>query len=210
MSSGPGLTEAPAAAARRRWPWLLAGGAIGGLLLAQLFSGGTSGPPYGLRTAPFMLNARDLAWDDGGTWVRTNPPVDLANVERLARASLGQIPVPADRDIATWQRSDTGEQVTQVVLLFDDPSAAARLDALAVRMLPGAFGLQPQPVDLPGASDARAWAAPGYHALSFRRDGAAVFVGSSSDDPVAARRLAAAVLRRLPTTTPTTNRPPTK
>lgn len=171
-------------------------------MLAQVFSAGSGGPTRGLRTAPYMLTAADLGEVGGANYVRTNPPVDLANAERVARASLGQIPLPADRDIASWQRRDTGEQVTQVVLLYDDPAAAARLDALALRLLPGAFGLNPQSVDLPGAVDARSWTSPGYRALSFRRDGVAVFVGSSADDPVATRRLAEAVLRRLPISEP--------
>lgn len=181
---------------------MLVAGAIGGLVLVQIFSAGGDGPPRGLRTAPYMLTAEDLAAAGDGQYLRSNPPVDLVNVERAARASLGQIPLPADRDIASWQRPDTGEQVTQVVLLFDDPAAAARLDELALRLLPGAFGLHPQPADLAGALDARSWTGPGYRALTFRQGGVAVFIGSSADDPVATRRFAEAVLRRMSATQP--------
>jgi hypothetical protein len=193
------LTDGAArpAPARPRWPWFLIGGLAAGAVLLILLSGG-GGPAPGTRALPFLLAPADL----GDDYSPTSPPVDLGNVERLARASLGAVPLPADKAIASWRRPDTGEQVTQAVLVYDDPAAASRLDALAVSALPGAFGLAPAPLSLPGAEDARTWTSPGYHAITFRRGGVAYFVGTSASDPVEARRLAEALLRRpLPTVT---------
>ncbi len=130
-------------------------------------------------------------------YLRISPPVDLAAAERLARASFGQIPLPAARDIATWRRADSGHEITEVVLLYDDPAQAARLDAVAVSMLPNALGLQPEPADLPGAQDARLWRADSYQAATFRLGGVAVLIGTTdTSDPDGARRVAEAALAR--------------
>jgi len=170
-----------------------------GLVVAQILAGPDRST--GVRTAPFMLQAADLAaagGDPGAGYVRANPPVSLAAIESAARASLGQIPLPADRDLATWQRAGSGDQTTQVVLVYDDPAQAVRLDQLAVSALPGAFGLEPAPVDLPGAQDARLWQAEGYRAITFRQGGVAVFLGTTDTaDPDLVYRLAQATLDRL-------------
>jgi hypothetical protein len=138
----------------------------------------------------------------GTTYVRANPPVDLADAERVARASFGQIPLPAGRAIATWQHPETGRQVTQVVLQYDDPAQTARLDGVAMTMLPGTFGLQPEPIDLPGAQDARLWRSANYQALTFRHAGFAVFVGTTDTaDPDVLARLARRAVARLATGT---------
>jgi len=165
-------------------------------VLAQTLGGG--GPASNDRATSYLLTAAELP--DAGTarYLRGSPPVDLGAAERLARASFGQIPVPEARDIATWRRSDTGHEVSEVVLVYDDPAQAARLDALAVSMLPGAIGLQPTPIELAGAQDARLWRADNYQAVTFRRDGVAVFIGTTETaDTDAARRLAEAALTRV-------------
>lgn len=187
-AAGPGRRRA-------RWPWLLAGAGALGLLLAQVLSGGS--PAVENRAAAYLLAAAELPDAATARHLRSSPPVDLDAAERLARASFGQIPVPAAREMITWRRASSGHEITQVVLLYEDPSQAARLDELAVAMLPGTLGLQPQPLDLPGAQDARLWRAENYQAATFRLGGVAVLVGTTDlGDPAGARRLAAAALRR--------------
>lgn len=194
-------TPAPAPARpghRRRAWWLLAAVGASLALVGTAVLGGGGGPNLDGVAQAGLLQPVDLADAAGGGHVRTNPPVDLATAERVARASFGQIPLPAGRAIASWQRPDTGHQVTQVILHYPDPDQAAQLDAVAVRMLPNVVGLHPEAVDLPGAQDARLWRADNYRALTFRQGGDAVLLGTTDTaDPDVLARLAALAMARL-------------
>lgn len=189
-----------------RWLILLIVLAVAALALGQLFSPTGERPGVtGARVAPYLLGPQALAGvaaAPAGAYRQTSPPVDLPQAERLAaQVGLGQVPLPDDREIVTYRRTDTGDEVTQLVLLYDDPSAAERLDGLAATKLAGLVGLQSEETALAGAQDARAWRAESYRAVSFRRGGVAVFVGMTTRDPRAGHggvlQLAAAVLARI-------------
>ncbi len=184
-----------------RWLVLLAVLVAGALALGQLFGGGGGGRPgvSGDRVASYLLDPRDLAAAEGAPetiFQRTNPPLDPAQVERTASSlTLGRVPLPDDRGVSTFRRADTGEEITQVVLLYDDPAAAEDLDELGAALVAGAFGLESQAIALPGAEGARSWTAEDYRAVSFRRGGAVVFVGTTGTGDV--MQLATHILARI-------------
>lgn len=193
----------PAQAARRRraglWLLVLAGLALGILALGVLGGGSGSADP---RAAALLLSEAELGAVLGGGsegFMRTSPPVDLDAAERLARtASLGRLPLPQSRAVTSHRSRDGhNEEVTQVVLVYDDPAQAEALVASAAPLLESTLGLAASPLALEGASDARAWSAPGYRAASFRQGGLVVLVGSTrADAPSRALRWAEAIRDR--------------
>ncbi len=127
------------------------------------------------------------------------PPVDINNVERAARtASMGQIEMPSSRSLKTWYDERSGEQISQAVLVFDDPEAAADIEPLAGPLLSNAFQLIGEPWSLDGVSDGMLWTASGYAAVSFRMGGVLTFVGTGhADDPDHLRSLGEAARDRI-------------
>jgi hypothetical protein len=127
------------------------------------------------------------------------PPVDIHNVEGAARAaSMGQIELPASRSLNSWRDELSGEQISDAVLVFDDPQAAAGIDAMAAPLLSKAFQLISEPLALEGVEDGRLWSASAYAAVSFRIGGVLTFVGSDrADDPDHLLRLAEAARDRI-------------
>lgn len=197
------LPRPPVQAARRRraglWLLVLGGLALGILALGVLGGGSGSADP---RAAALLLSEAELdAVLGGGSegFMRTSPPVDLDAAERLARtASLGRLPLPQSRAVTSHRSRDGhNEEVTQVVLVYDDPAQAEALVTSAAPLLESTLGLEPSPLALEGASDARAWSAPGYRAASFRQGGLVVLVGSTrADAPSRALRWAEAIRDR--------------
>lgn len=174
------------AAGSRRWGRWLIVGAFLALAVAWLAVRSTGGgtTPRDERAAGLALEAEELAPDDPAAIRPANPPVDVAALERgLNAATLGRAPLPESRQVRTYVRSDTGEEVTQAVLLYDDPSRAASLDRLAAPLLGSAFGLESTPLDLPGTEDARRWTGQGYQVATFRLGGAVMVVATTAAEP---------------------------
>lgn len=144
---------------------------------------GGEGSPTGARVSRYLAGPPELASSLGvpqAVFAKTNPPVDLDQLERSARSlTLDRVPLPDDHAIATYRRADTDAEITQVALIYDDQAAVERLDGLASSLLAGAFHLQTRPIRIEGAQDARLWWSEEYLALSFRRGGVAVFVGNT-------------------------------
>jgi len=190
---GEGLTRHDAAARRRgRWPLALA--LIGLALAAAAVWVGGKAAPGDARAAALALTGADLAPAGETAAVRhISPPVDVAAVERGARAaSLGRLPLPDSRHVAAFERADTGEQITQAVLVYDDEEQAATMERLAAPLLGSAFGLTEEPFDLPGAQDARSWWGPSHRVAAFRVGGVVTVVATTAADPARLRRLAEA------------------
>lgn len=199
------LPRPPVQAARRRraglWLLVLGGLALGILALGVLGGGSGSSDP---RAAALLLSEAELdavlgSFSDDAGFLRTSPPVDLDAAERLARtASLGRLPLPQSRAVTSHRSRDGhNEEVTQVVLVYDDPAQAEALVTSAAPLLESTLGLEPSPLALEGASDAWAWSAPGYRAASFRQGGLVVLVGSTrADAPSRALRWAEAIRDR--------------
>jgi hypothetical protein len=194
----------------RRWIAVLLVLVVGSLALGHLLGGGERRAGVtGERVRPYMLEPSDLASVSGApveAYRRTNPPLDLEQAERTASGvTVGRVPLPDDRHIVTYRRVGTGEEITQIVLLYDDPSRAEVLDSLAGSMVPGWIGLASEPFAMPGAQDSRLWTAEGYRAVSFRHGGVAVFLGSSGvgdhDGVLALAEIVIDRLESLPTAT---------
>lgn len=138
---------------------------------------------------------------------RSISPVDLDTAEQAARvATAGQMPMPDGRHLATYLDRSTNAQVTEAVLVYGDPSGAAALDRVASPLLGSTFGLMSEPIDLPGAVDARLWRRSDYRAVTFRVGGLVGLVGTTrSSDDSAVLELANALrdsLAAAPTPTP--------
>lgn len=162
------------------------------------------GPAGGGRTGAYLLEPADLAGASGtqsgpDDFVRTSPPVDLDLVERSARSlSMGQATMPESRAITTYRERATGFETTQVVLVYADPTKARSVQDMAETLLPRTFGLQPETLAMDGVDDARVWSAGGYSAVSFRRGGVVVFVGTTDTrDPEVIQRLGNAAKLKL-------------
>jgi hypothetical protein len=126
-----------------------------------------------------------------GDLVRVSPPIDLAMAERMANAaSLGRIPMPDSRDLASYRRVSSGEEISHAVLVYDDESEAAQLDSLAAPLLASALGLEGRALDLAGTQDARLWSGHGYQVVTFRNGGIVQLVATTSSEPAAAVALA--------------------
>lgn len=202
---GPILPDRP-----RRWPYYLAGAIALVALVAALSSGGQSGG-YGERAGRYALTAADLdaagaiPSADGGPrrWIADAGPVDFGQVFAVA-AKLPGVGAPDDRHAAAFRAAD-GSEVFQVTALYDDPARAQDLvQSSAVGMLSSTFGLSSAPADVAGAADARRWSGSGFEGLSFRVDGAVVFVGARGPGAPAAAALAAVVRDRLAAAPPAT------
>jgi hypothetical protein len=157
---------------------------------------GEGARPTGDRARPFMVSAEQLAMSfgtDQGAIVAASVPIDVGAVERGAQNfPFVDVPMPADRLVQSWSRRDTGQVITQAVLVYDDPAEAARLNELADRLLPAAFGLTSRPATVAGAETARSWSGPGYQGVSFVKENVVVFVGADGSDVTAVHRLAEA------------------
>jgi hypothetical protein len=145
------------------------------------------------RAAAMTLDERDLASGGASSALRrTNPPVDVASVERAARAAtLNRVTLPDSRQVATFERVDTSEQITHAVLVYDDAATAAELDRLASPLLSSALGLTEGALELEDTQDARRWAGGGYQVATFRIGGVVMVVATTSIDPAELERLAA-------------------
>lgn len=201
----------------RRWPYYLAGALALGAIFAALAPGGPGGG-YGARAGRYALTAGDLAAaaadaggdaDGGGAargWIAGPGPVDFGQVFSAARA-LPDVSAPDDRHVAAFRAAD-GSEVFQVTALYDDAAKAeALVNSGAVGLLSSSFGLSSAPTDLPGTDDARRWTGAGFEGLSFRLDGAVVFVGTRGAGAPAAAALAAVVRDRLASSPPATATP---
>lgn len=199
-----------AAAGSRRWGRWLVVGALLALALAWLAvrPTGQGTGPRDERAARLALEAEDVAPLDPAAIRPANPPVDVAALERGFRAAtLGRAPLPESRQLQTYVRSDTGEEVTHAVLLYDDPSQAASLDRLAAPLLGSAFGLESAPLDLAGAEDSRRWTGQGYQVATFRVGGAVMVVATTAAEPARLEELAVRARDKAlaaPAATPTT------
>lgn len=174
----------------------------GGLLAVSLARGCDGDGATGQRVSGYVLSGPELGRVLGVSATalrRTNPPVDIGQVERSARSlTMGQVPLPDDRSMATVRRSDTGHEITQLVMLYDDAAALEGLDELAASLVGGAFHLESEPVALADAVDARRWWAASFRALSFRKGKLAVFLGTSDEageDDL--RAIAATIIARI-------------
>ncbi len=177
----------------RRWLIVVAI-ALGMMGLAWLLNGQSEDPKVE-RAAPFVLTVDDLATAAGSApdaFGRTNPPVDVGLAERAAQgASLGRFSLPDARQVATYRRHQTGEEVTSVALLYDDPEQATGLGAAIAPLLSSTFQLDSAEIAIDGVDDARSWTSSRYHAISFRQGGVVSFVGTTrTDDPEGLLRLA--------------------
>lgn len=190
---------APRPTARpRRWPYLVGAGLV---VLAVVTALVPASPPggYGARVAGYALTADDLALVDGGevAWRSGPGPVDFGRVFAAARALPG-VAAPDDRQAVAFTAPDGRADVFQVTVLYDDEAAAAALMASdAVDALSRAFGLTSAPTVLDGATDVRRWTAADVAALSFRRGGVVVFVGTRGVGAPTVDALAARVRDRV-------------
>jgi hypothetical protein len=179
-----------------------------GLFAAGVAAYGALGPTNeragitGERSRPLMLSREALAAELGApaeSVVQSSPPVDVNAIERgAAHLPVGEVPLPDDRLVQSWMRRDTGQVITQAVLVYDDATRAERLSGLAERLLPAAFSLSARPTTVVGGEEALAWSGPGYEAVSFRRGGYVVFVGMDGADVSGVHRLAEAIARLEP------------
>jgi hypothetical protein len=178
-----------------RWLMFVAAGLVVLVVLSLVMSGGDGPSSSDTRAAGLALSPADLAGVVGGSagdFLQTAPPVDVNTLERAARtATLGKIPFPDSRHLASYRRTTTRTDVTEAVLVYDDPANAAALDAAAAPLLGSTFGLMSEPITLDGAEDARRWSSSAYQAVTFRVDGSIGFVGTTdTSDPDQVIRLA--------------------
>lgn len=159
-------------------------------------------PPAGTadsRALSLTLTYDDLrAVDPGADFQSSLPPIDLGQAERMAQgASLGRLALPNSRAVQTWREARTGEEITSAVLLYDDPAGAIALEEMAAPLLGSAFGLQVEPLELAGAPDGQRLVSAQYQAISLRREGLLILVGTTrADDPDRILRLAERALAR--------------
>jgi hypothetical protein len=178
--------------------------ALGTMGLAWLLNG-QSGNPRDARVEPYVLTAAELAAAAGGAPVgpdafqRTNPPIDIGMAERAAQgAAFGRFSLPDARAVATYRHASSGDEITSVALIYDDPAEAVGLDAKLAPLLSSALGLASETITLEGTADARRWTAPRYQAISFRQGGVVSFVGTDKpEDPAHLLRLAEAARERV-------------
>jgi hypothetical protein len=160
-------------------------------------------PPAGpadSRALSLTLTHEDLSAVDPSADFRSSlPPIDLGQAERMAQgATLGRLALPDSRAVQTWREAKTGEEITSAVLLYDDPAGAATLAEMAAPLLGSAFGLQVEPLEMAGVDDAQRLVSAQYQAISLRREGLLVLVGTSrADDPERILRLAERALARV-------------
>ncbi len=171
----------------RRWVLVAAMVLVAGALAMVVTSPGPFERGGTEAIAPALLTREDLAAVLGGeaaSYRRVPPPIDLAEAERQAgRLPFGAVPLPDQRLLITWRGPQGRVEVTQGVLYYRDPAAAARLQGMAATLLRHAFDLAATPLDLAGADGSQAWSAPGYEAVGFRRGGRLVFVGVAAAAP---------------------------
>lgn|GEM_PF-3121558 len=194
----PRSPETPKKAQRstlRRW-LLLAGVLVLALIAASVvLSRGGGTRQTDRRAATVALPPAEIAQAVGGDpdrLVRVNPPIDIDAIESAARnMPFLDVPMPDSRYIESFRRTDTGQEITQAFLLYDNEEDAARVDALANQYLASALGLSTEPIDLPGTEEARVWRGKGYEAVSFRLDGVFALVATTeTGDPDSVMRLA--------------------
>jgi hypothetical protein len=173
-------------ASRGSWRWLatIAFGLLVVALLAMLVADTGHDTASDALAGRLALGQTGLAHALGGApddYLRSSPPVDLETIEHAAAAaSAGRIPMPTGRHMATYRDRATDATVTEAVLVYKDPAAAAGLDAVAAPLLGSTFGLMSEPIDLPGAADARLWRRSDYLAVTFRVGGLVGLVGTTA------------------------------
>ena len=167
-----------------RWFAVAAVVALGIAAVVLLFGGGDAGEADN-RAATLALTEPELAAVSGADDLRrVNPPLDLGMVERTAKAAtLGQVPLPESRHMNSYKNVDTGEEINEAVLVYDDIEAAASLDGIAAPLLGSALGLQSEPLEIPETQDARRWTGAGVQAATFRVGGVVLVVSTTSADP---------------------------
>lgn len=190
-----------------RWLAILAVLALAAVGLSLVIGGG-DGSGTDRRAATAAMDPADIAAAVGSQpegMVRVNPPIDVEAIIRAARAlPMVDVPMPDSQHVESFRSSDSGQEITQAFLWYDDDADAAKLDGLAAKYLASALGLDTAPTTIDGVTDARRWTGQGYEALSFRSDGVFVLVAATTtDDEGAAERLAAGARDKVAAVRPT-------
>ncbi len=164
-----------------RAKWLgLAALLLGGALLGAVLSGGRGRRVTGERLAGYLPGAVELASLTGAPVERVRivaPPINPEYAETAARAlSKGRLPLPDDRAVVTYRRTDRESETTVALLLYDRSADADLVAQLAGPLIQQALGLEPgeqywSPAPHGNAEDrflSQHWRGPGYRALTFR------------------------------------------
>lgn len=183
-----------------RW-WWLAGGALLVLALGWWLAGGDGGgETRGARAGVWALDAEAVAAAAGGRWQRTSPRVNVTLAERIGAAVLD---MPDDWHLQSWRNADTGAELSQLTLLYDEPARAAALaEGPVTGLLAQHLGLWPETwagaATPEGADEALRWhAEQGWTAVSLRRGGVIVLLATAGPDAPAPEAFAGPVLADL-------------